>query len=225
MFFRSLLLLCALLAASCVSSGPPTKPNEREWRALTAEYDSIRQIRASAPRAIGKPSRREQIEVQLETHKKLEPLLVPFLQNVKEYYERTGDPRAAAIYADERVVMGDEYFDILARYDRAVMMYKGALAIDPNHARARERLAQAEARRFVSMDLFASVKQGMSEDQVRRLLGQPREDWIKQVVQKKRVYSVWIYPKNDGGASAVYFDGGVVYHTNWNAAPAKQQAR
>lgn len=189
------------------------------------DYETIRQIRASAPRATDKPSRREQIEIQLETHKKLEPLLVPFLQKVKEYYERTGDPRAATLYADERVTMGDEYFDILARYDRAVSMYQGALAIDPNHARAKERLVQAEARRFVSMDLFATVKQGMKEDQVRRILGQPREDWIKQVVQKSRVYSVWIYPKNDGGASAVYFDGGVVYHTNWNAAPAKQEAR
>jgi hypothetical protein len=43
-------------------------------------------------------------------------------------------------------------------------------------------------------------------------------------VQNNRVYSVWIYPKEDGGASAIYFDNGVVYHTNWNAAapPASQ---
>jgi len=51
-----------------------------------------------------------------------------------------------------------------------------------------------------------------------------REDWIKQVIQKNRAYSVWIYPKRDGGASAIYFDNGVVYHTNWNAAPASSQA-
>ena len=59
---------------------------------------------------------------------------------------------------------------------------------------------------------------------VRGLVGLPREDWIKQVVQNSRVYSVWIYPREDGGAAAVYFDNGVVYHTNWNAAapPASQ---
>ena len=70
---------------------------------------------------------------------------------------------------------------------------------------------------------FATVKTGMKEEEVRRIVGVPREDWIKQVVQNKRVYSVWIYPKADGGASAVYFDNGVVYHTNWNASapPAK----
>jgi len=58
----------------------------------------------------------------------------------------------------------------------------------------------------------------MKEDQVRQFIGLPREDWIKQVVQNGRVYSVWIYPKEDGGAAAVYFDNSVVYHTNWNAA-------
>src|SRR5688500_19997699 len=54
------------------------------------------------------------------------------------------------------------------------------------------------------------VKAGMKEDEVRRAVGLPREDWIKQVVQNNRVYSVWIYPKADGGASAIYFDNGVV---------------
>jgi len=58
----------------------------------------------------------------------------------------------------------------------------------------------------------------MKEDEVRGIVGLPREDWIKQVVQNGRVYSVWIYPKSDGGATAIYFDNGVVYHTNWNAA-------
>jgi len=55
---------------------------------------------------------------------------------------------------------------------------------------------------------------------VQKLVGLPREDWIKQVVQNNRVYAVWIYPKSDGGASAIYFDNGVVYHTNWNCCRA-----
>ena len=77
------------------------------------------------------------------------------------------------------------------------------------------------------MASFAAVKNGMKEDDVRRMVGLPREDWIKQVVQNNRVYSVWIYPKEDGGASAIYFDNGVVYHTNWNAAapPAAASTR
>lgn len=166
-------------------------------------------------------SRKEQIETLLETHKKIEPTYVAFLEKLKDYLDRTGDPRAAALYANERIRLGDHYMYVLARYDRAIAMYQSALAIDPQSDAARQRLELAQARRFVALDAFSQVRSGMSEDDVRRLLGMPREDWIKQVVQKGRIYSVWIFSKRDGGASAVYFENGVVYHTNWNAAPPK----
>jgi hypothetical protein len=60
----------------------------------------------------------------------------------------------------------------------------------------------------------------MREPEVQALVGDPREDWIRQKIEGSRVFSVWIYPRRDGGAAAVYFEGGVVYHTNWDAAPA-----
>jgi hypothetical protein len=114
--------------------------------------------------------------------------------------------------------------NVLSRYDRAIEFYRQALQFDGANAEAQSKIATAEQRRYVSMSSFANVKSGMKEEDVRKLVGLPREDWIKQVVQNTRVYSVWIYPKQDGGASAVYFDNGVVYHTNWNAAapPAAQ---
>ncbi len=120
--------------------------------------------------------------------------------------------------------MGDEYMQYLSRYDKALELYRSAVELDPNSADAKKRVELAQQRRFVSMTAFANVKGGMKEDTVRGLVGLPREDWIKQVVQNNRIYSVWIYPKEDGGASAIYFDNGVVYHTNWNAAapPAAQ---
>jgi len=135
-------------------------------------------------------------------------------------------PRAAAMYAREKITLGDEYMNVLSRYDRAIELYREALKYEPTNPDATRKVAEAERRRFVSMDAFAGVKQGMKEDDVQKLVGMPREDWIKQVVQNSRVYSVWIYPKSDGGASAIYFDNGVVYHTNWNAAaPQSQQAK
>jgi tetratricopeptide (TPR) repeat protein len=120
--------------------------------------------------------------------------------------------------------MGDEYLAYMSRYDRALEFYRLALQLDPSNTDLQQRIAMAEERRFVSMNAFAAVKTGMLEDEVRRLTGLPREDWIKQVVQNSRVYSVWIFPKADGGASAIYFDNGVVYHTNWNAAAPQPQA-
>ena len=106
------------------------------------------------------------------------------------------------------------------KHQEAVEALSKALQLDPGNADIAQRVALAEGRRYVSMSAFATVKIGMKEDEVRAIVGLPREDWIKQVVQNGRVYSVWIYPKSDGGASAIYFDNGVVYHTNWNAAAA-----
>jgi tetratricopeptide (TPR) repeat protein len=211
-------LTLLLLLSACVSTAPPTQPNDREWGQLTADYQWIETLRKAQPKAASNASRKQMIETALSNLEKLQPVYDAFAAKVEEYFHRTRDARAAKLLAREKIVMGDEYMGVLARYDRAIESYNGALALDPENADAKSRIALAESRRYVSMSSFAAVKKGMKEDDVRSLVGLPREDWIKQVVQNNRVYSVWIYPKADGGASAIYFDNGVVYHTNWNAA-------
>ncbi len=222
---RKLILLVALLATACATSGPPTRPNDREWNLLMADYHWICTLRDAQQKPPAGATRKQEIELALENHRKIEPTYVAFMDKLREYHDRTGDPRAAAVLANEKIVIGDEYMNVLSRYDKALQAYREAMQIDPSNQEAPKRIATAEGRRYVSMNAFAAVKQGMSELDVRKLVGLPREDWIKQVVQNSRVYSVWIYPKADGGASAIYFDNGVVYHTNWNAAaPPQPQA-
>jgi tetratricopeptide (TPR) repeat protein len=221
---RKALPLILLIAVSCTSAAPPTKPTDREWALLSADYQWILTLRDAQKKPPANATRREQIEIALENHNKIQPTYVVFIDKVDEYFKRTGDPRAAKLLAREKIIMGDEYMSVLSRYEKALELYREALLVDPTNADAQQRIALAEQKRYVSMSAFASLKTGMKEEEVRRLIGLPREDWIKQVVQNNRVYSVWIYPKSDGGASAVYFDNGVVYHTNWNAAapPARQ---
>ncbi|HEX7149937.1 MAG TPA: hypothetical protein VF618_00505 [Thermoanaerobaculia bacterium] len=212
-------LLLAILLTACVSpAGPPTQPNDREWGLLTADYQWIQTLRKAQPVPPANATRKQQIELLLENHRKIQPTYVAFVDKITEYHDRTRDPRAAALLAGEKILLGDEYMNVLSRYDAALQRYREALEIDPANALARERIATAEQRRYVDMSAFSGIKQGMKEEDVRRLVGLPREDWIKQVVQNNRIYSVWIYPKADGGASAIYFDNGLVYHTNWNAA-------
>jgi tetratricopeptide (TPR) repeat protein len=218
------LLITTFLATQLTAASLPTQPNDSEWGLLSAEYLRIDGLRKAQPLPPANASRKQMLELVLDNQKKLEPVYVPFLDRVKEYFDRTHDPRAGQVLAREKIIMGDEYMQYLSRYDKALELYKAAVDLDPSSADAKQRVALAEQRRFVSMTAFANVKNGMKEDTVRGLVGLPREDWIKQVLQNGRAYSVWIYPKEDGGASAIYFDNGVVYHTNWNAAapPAAQ---
>jgi len=210
-------LALVLLAAAC-ASGPPTQPNDREWSQILNDDAWIESVRKAQPAPPADAPRKQQIEMTLETHKKLEPTYVAFIDKVREYNDRTHDPRAAKLLAAEKIRMGDEYMNLLSRYDKALEYYHAAVQLDPTNQDAQQRIATAESRRYVSITAFADVHTGMKEDDVKKLVGLPREDWIKQVVQNGRAYSVWIYPKADGGASAIYFDNGVVYHTNWNAA-------
>jgi hypothetical protein len=215
---KSLSLLALFAALACAPVGPVTQPNDREWTLLTADYQWLETVRAGQKKPPPTATRKERIEIVLDNLQKLEPTYNAFMDKVHEYHSRTGDPRAAALLAREKILLGDDYMSVLSRYERAMDLYKEALELQPGSADAQQRIAFASERRFVSMTGFANVKTGMKEDAVQRLIGLPREDWIKQVVQNNRVYSVWIYPKADAGAAAIYFDNGVVYHTNWNAA-------
>ncbi len=212
-------LLILALFASCSTPGPLTKPNEREWTVLVADYQWLQTLRTSQKQPPANAPRKQQLEQLIANHNKIEPTLVVFMDKLREYFDRTADTRASVLLAREKVLIGDEYMNVLSRYDRAMEIYRAALQYDPANPDAQKRLNDAESRRFVRLEAFSVVKTGMKEDQVRQAVGLPREDWIKQVLQKNRLYSVWIYPKTDGGAAAIYFDNGAVYHTNWNAAP------
>ncbi len=218
---KALLLLVPFLL--CAATRLPTRPNDREWTLLMADFQWIQTLRAAQNPVPASATRKERIEIVLENQQKLAQTYQGFVDKVDEYHRRTAYTRAAALLAREKVLLGDEYMNVLSRYEKALEMYRKALELDPENADIKARITFAEERRYVNMTAFAGVKTGMKEDEVRRVVGLPREDWIKQVVQNNRVYSVWIYPKADGGASAIYFDNGVVYHTNWNAAapPAK----
>ena len=216
---RRISLLVSLMVAltCCASASLPTHPNDREWNAILADYQWLETLRKALPATPPNASRKEQIQRMLANLQKIEPAYVAFMDKLREYYLRTGDPRAAPVQAREKTMLGDQYLT-LSRYDRAIELYREALVFTPNESGITERIAGAETRRFVSMNAFSAIRPGMTETDASKLVGYPREDWIKQVVQNNRAYSLWIYPRADGGAAAVYFDNGVVYHTNWNAA-------
>jgi tetratricopeptide (TPR) repeat protein len=215
---RKSFLIILLAALACTPAGPSTQPNDREWSLITADYQWLETVRSSQKKPSATATRKERIELALDNLNKLAPTYNAFIDKVHEYHKRTADPRAASLLAREKIILGDEYMSVLSRYERAIDLYREALELQPGSPDAQQRITYASEKRFVSMTAFANVKTGMKEDAVQRLVGLPREDWIKQVMQNNRIFSVWIYPKADSGAAAIYFDNGVVYHTNWNAA-------
>ena len=184
---RKTLIALILAAVACAPAGPPTQPNDREWALIQADYQWIQTLRAAQKQPVPSSPRKEQIELVLDNLKKIEVPYTTFINKAGEYHQRTGDPRAARLLANEKIFMGDQFMNVLSRYDRAIEYYRGALEIEPGHPDAQARIALAEQKRFVSMASFAAVKQGMKEQDVQGLVGLPREDWIKQVVQKNRV--------------------------------------
>lgn len=194
--------------------------DDKEWAAIEADYDWLQTLRNSNPMPGKSANRKVKIEAWLANERKIEPVYGRFIDRLDSYYAESGDARAGTLYAAEKVRLADSYLEILSRYDRAINLYREALYIDPNNEHARTRLEVAENRLYISLDSLDNVEKGMTEADVEALVGLPREDWIRQKIEPGHVYTVWIYPRRDGGAAAVYFDGGVVYHTNWEAAPA-----
>ncbi len=214
---RAAFVVALLVLSAGVSRAEPAKG---DWESIEADYKWLETLRkSSAPLDVTAP-RKQRIEAYLQNERKVEPVYARFIEKLESYYQKTGDPRAASLFAKEKIRIGDGYMEILARYDRAINMYRAALYVDPNNGEARKKLELAESRRYISPDDFARLKSGMRELDVQAVVGVPREDWIRQKIEGARVFSVWIYPRRDGGAAAVYFEAGVVYHTNWDAAPA-----
>ena len=221
---RRFVPLLSLLLAACSTAALPTQPNDREWNELVAAWHRLEASRRAQPQPPAGASRGLVIETNLENQKRLAAETDRFAGRALEYHRRTGDPRAARLLANEKLRMGDTYTVILSRHERALELYREALALDPSLEEAKTRIALAESKRFVSMDGFAAIRDGTSEAEVAARIGVPREDWIKHLREDTRLYTVWIYLRPDGGAAAVYFEDGIVYHTNWNAAPPPGQA-
>ena len=69
-------------------------------------------------------------------------------------------PRAAALLAREKIILGDEYMTVLSRYDRAIALYREALEIRAAERRRAQRIALAEQQRSSSMNAVRQREDG-----------------------------------------------------------------
>ena len=111
---------------------------------------------------------------------------------------------AIRMKSDEEIVLARQFIEQGGDYQRAIDVYKEALAVDPGNPRLREELARAQARRYMTRETFDQVKEGMEQEEVRRLLGQPNLHNVRDYPDRGVVG--WFYPKDTSGAgAAVWF--------------------
>lgn len=122
----------------------------------------------------------------------------------------TPEQRKAFDYlADEAIVVGQEYIDKGGDYRKAIEIYSSQLGSDKDNAKLLAAKAEAEKLRFMTADRFAVAKKGMTQHEIKKLLGAVKGVNVRDFKEQGRIG--WYYPKEDGGAAGVFFKekGGV----------------
>lgn len=102
-------------------------------------------------------------------------------QGLTEGAELTEIQRAAFdMKAEEDILIAQEYIDKGGDYQRAIDIYNTAMLFDPENERLKEVHARALELRFMTEERFSQVKKGMSEDEVRELLGTPKASNVRE---------------------------------------------
>jgi outer membrane protein assembly factor BamE (lipoprotein component of BamABCDE complex) len=216
-----------------------------EWNWLQTAHQELAEKRARLTRAEATAAnppaeelarlRREVDALSIELNRRL----VEYINaNAVAQDETPGDRLIAAIRmkSDEDIRLARDYIEKAGDYRRAIEIYETALAADPANPRLREGLENARERRYVTLERFAHLKEGMTQAEVRRLLGPPNLQDVR--AYPERGVTAWFYPKDaSGAAAAVWFreDGPApeVYQLDFDAirppqpgaAPGSQRRR
>lgn len=106
--------------------------------------------------------------------------------------------------SDEDLALARDWIEKGGDYKRAIEIYNTALLIDPTNEKVLAALAEAESARYMNAELFEQAKKGMTQEQVRAVLGQVNLHNIREYPDRGVV--AWFYPTNEaGGAAAVWF--------------------
>ncbi|HWM92906.1 MAG TPA: tetratricopeptide repeat protein [Thermoanaerobaculia bacterium] len=204
-----------------------------EWEWLQATKQRLDEQRARLARLAqtqagaraGAPPPEELARLRQEVGDLAEELnrrLVEYINSNATGDETPGERQLAAIRmkSDEDILLAREYVEQAGDYRRAIEIYETALAADPDNPRLRAELETARARRYVTRERFALIKEGMTQEEVRRLLGPPNAQDVRGYPE--RGVTAWFYPKDaSGAAAAVWFrkdgDSPAAYQIDFDA--------
>jgi hypothetical protein len=135
--------------------------------------------------------------------------------------EEMNDIQKAAIRlkSDEDIELARDYVQRGGDYKRAIDILENAMLVDPGYQGLADELERIEGLRFMTEERFAAVEKGMTEDEVRGVLGQVFHANVREYPENQ--ITAWFYTREGGAAAAVYFRenrGALrVYDSNFNA--------
>ncbi|MEJ2086506.1 MAG: hypothetical protein P8Y44_12650 [Acidobacteriota bacterium] len=135
---------------------------------------------------------------------------------------------ALRMKSSEDMILAQEWIEKGGDYKRAIEIYETALMFDPDNPELAAALEEAEANRWMAEERFATVTKGMTQAEVRSLLGQANLHNIRKYEDKG--VEAWFYPTaEDGSAAAVWFQPDksgklTVYQVKFEAVDPKQLA-
>jgi tetratricopeptide (TPR) repeat protein len=181
-----------------------------DWLQQTKQRLDEQRERLAQLEAAGKPPSEELLRLR----KEVDDLGEDFNRRLVEYVnahaaETPGERQLAAIRmkSDEDILLAREHIEEAGDYRRAIEIYETALAADPENPRLRTELETAKARRYITRERFALAREGMTQDEIRRLLGPPNLQDVRDYPE--RGVTAWFYPKDaSGAAAAVWFRKG-----------------
>ena len=251
------LLLAALVALACGGSTPPqlSEAQRRAWgelqrlrRELGRERAELATQRArlagdgaaeGARRDTPRDSERLALERGVaERQRTVSALsqrygsrLVAFIDSFGALETGPSAPErrgAIRMKSDEDMAVAAEWIERGGDYRRAIEIYETQRRLDPEYAALAAALRRAREMRRVSAERFAAVENGMTQAQVRAVLGPVNLRLVRSFPE--RGVEAWLYPQEQGGTAAVYFrrdraeEPLVVYETVFelpsNEAPA-----
>jgi hypothetical protein len=134
---------------------------------------------------------------------------------------------AIRMKSGEDLVIAREYVTRGGDYRRAIEIVNTALALDPENPDLLAAKSRFETEQYMTEERLAQVSKGMSEDDVREILGTPHPSNIREYPEQNVV--AWFYRREDRGAAGVYFqsknDVRTVYKTDFNAVKADEEAQ
>jgi len=119
--------------------------------------------------------------------------------------EEMSDIQKAAIRlkSDEDIELARDYVDRGGDYKRAIDILENALLVDPGYQGLVDELSRVEGLRYMTEERFAAAEKGMTEDEVRAVLGQVFHANVREYPERE--ITAWFYTREGGAAAAVYF--------------------